>query len=80
MVNKKPENNPAYLKVTMVARDLNLSRRSVRRLLESGQLPGFRLGGLWMIPAREYFAYIEKLKNDAIETFLATSEAKRKEN
>lgn len=63
----------------MVAQDLNLSKRTVRRMCECGELPGIRLGGLWLIIAKAYFDYIENLKNESIDVFWATVEAKNKD-
>ena len=74
------DNKATYLKASTVAADLGVSPRTVRRLIESGQLPGFRLGGLWLILEKEYREYIEAQKNAAVEIFLTSLKAKSEDN
>jgi excisionase family DNA binding protein len=73
---KKAENKPAFLKAATVAADLGVSQRTVCRLIDSGELPGFKLGGLWLVFEKEYREYIEAKKNAVVEAFLLTLKEK----
>lgn len=74
---QKTNDKPAYLSAATVADDLNLSRRSIRRLCECGELPAIKIGHQWRILAKPYLRYIEALKDDAIDQFLLTIAAKK---
>jgi excisionase family DNA binding protein len=44
-----------------VARKLGISRRKVYRLLNAGKLPGFKIGGSWMVARSSLVKFLEKL-------------------
>lgn len=45
-----------------VARDLLVSESLVRRMLETGELPGVRIGKRWIVLRDDLAAYIESKK------------------
>lgn len=49
------------------ARLVGLSQPSVRRLIETGRLPGGRVGGAWRVPKREFCDAISKMVGGAVE-------------
>jgi excisionase family DNA binding protein len=55
------------LRVSEVARLLNISQTLVLRLLRSGKLPGFQLGRCWLIPRPALLAYISSLATPSSE-------------
>jgi excisionase family DNA binding protein len=46
-----------------VARSLNVHPRTVGRLLESGKLAGYRVGGQWRIDPADLAAYLKGVRN-----------------
>jgi excisionase family DNA binding protein len=52
---KQTEN---YLSAVDIARQLSMHERSVRRLIESGQLPAVRFGHLVRVPESALASYI----------------------
>jgi excisionase family DNA binding protein len=42
-----------YLSLDEAAKALNVSRRRAQALVETGQLPGHRIGGRWLIEAAD---------------------------
>lgn len=49
------------------ARLVGLAQPSVRRLIESGELPGGRIGGAWRVPKREFCDAISKMVGGSVE-------------
>lgn len=52
------------LRMTDTAEVLNISRRSVIRLIDSGDLPSFKFGGSVRISESDLLAYIERSRRD----------------
>jgi excisionase family DNA binding protein len=61
------ENKAAYLSVGQVALRLQVCERTVRNLLQSGKLPGVRIGRQWRVEVctlEEYLAgFVSPLKS-----------------
>jgi excisionase family DNA binding protein len=58
---------PHLLEVSHVAHRLSRSQGCVRRLIRSGKLKALRDGGVWRVELREYEAYLERCRRDALE-------------
>lgn len=50
--------NPSLLKLSRVARLLDMSTKTVRRLVERGELIAIRIGGQWRVDPRDLAAYL----------------------
>ncbi|MCP5437189.1 MAG: helix-turn-helix domain-containing protein [Chromatiaceae bacterium] len=50
---KTPPRHEALLSIQGVAAFLNLSTKTVRRLIDRGNLPAFKLGSQWRIHPRD---------------------------
>ena len=52
----------ALLTITDVSERLKINRSTVWRLLDSGELRGFRIGRVWRVKEEDLAAYIEGLR------------------
>ena len=55
------ESQPALM-VSEVARRLNVRANTVRRLIQDGELIGFKVGRQWRVEERDLNAYIRRQK------------------
>jgi excisionase family DNA binding protein len=51
-----------YLSLSEVAQELSLTRRDVRRLIESGKLPGFQFGNQLRVKGEDLLSFVENSK------------------
>lgn len=51
---------PAYLTEEQTARVLSVSKRTVQRMIATGEIPSRRIGGLTRVPKRELFADMQR--------------------
>lgn len=56
-----------YLTIKEVAEDLKTSDKTVRRLLQRGDLPGFKLGSTWRFRRSDIDEWAEKKIREATE-------------
>ncbi len=61
-----------------VAQRLAVHRRTVSRLLDSGQLVGYRVGGQWRIDRTDLEAYLKRVRNTPAEDRAITAEEVRR--
>jgi excisionase family DNA binding protein len=61
-----------------VAQRLAVHRRTVSRLLDSGQLVGYRVGGQWRIDRADLEAYLRRVRNIPAEDGTITAEEVRR--
>lgn len=54
------------LKITEVAKDLNVSYWTVRRWIKEGRLKSIKIGGSWRIEDEEYKNFLDRGRNEAI--------------
>lgn len=67
MIKEKPnQSDIGALYVHEVARNLLVSESLVRRLLETGELPGVRIGKRWIVLKDDLAAYIESKKTGTL--------------
>jgi len=57
------ENEKEFLKVSDVARRLNVSQMTILRMIKDGQIEATRIGKSWRIPAKAVERLIEENKN-----------------
>jgi excisionase family DNA binding protein len=62
--------NTTYLSLSEVAQELSLTRRDIRRLIESGKLPGFQFGNQIRVDADDLAAFIEASRVRADQGYL----------
>jgi excisionase family DNA binding protein len=48
------------LKTHEIAKRLDCSQRTIRRLLDEGKLPGFKIGGTWRVKVEEMQEILQK--------------------
>lgn len=53
------------IRLSEVARRLAISRASAYRLVQSGQLPGVRIGATWRVLRVDFDAYLDRMRTDA---------------
>jgi prophage regulatory protein len=53
-------NEPTYLKVPEIQRDLNISRSEAYELVASGRIPHVRIGRLYRVPRQAYKLWLER--------------------
>lgn len=51
------------LTVTEAAKELGVHRTTVWRLVKSGELVAYRIGGRWLLQRADVVAYIERARN-----------------
>lgn len=56
--------NEVFLKVKDVAQVLNISERSLQRLLQSGAIKAVKIHNKWRIPERSVLVYVESLMKE----------------
>ena len=63
-------NDPATRAMTVrdVARHLNVDEKTVYRLVQRGELPGFKVAGTWRFKKPDLDAWIEEQKRSASES------------
>jgi len=72
---------PKNLRVSTVARDLDVTTRTVRQWIHDKKIPGvFKLNGSWRVPSAWLIQYVENLKNQKIEEILDNSERNKMED
>jgi excisionase family DNA binding protein len=61
-----------------VAQRLDVHRRTVSRLLDSGQLVGYKVGGQWRVAKADLQAYLRRVRNiPAEESGITAGEVRR---
>ena len=60
-----------YLAIKEVAEDLKTSEKTVRRLLQRGDLPGFKLGSTWRFRRSDIEEWAERKVQEASDARLA---------
>lgn len=51
-----------FYDVEEIAAMFNVHAETIRRMLKSGEMLGFKMGGVWKITEEELQKYIDKLK------------------
>lgn len=60
---------PTALRLSEVARHLSISRAAAYRLVQSGQLPGIRIGTSVRVLNIEFDAYLERVRAEAEQRY-----------
>jgi excisionase family DNA binding protein len=54
--------NTSFLSLSEVSQELGLTRRDVKRLIESGQLPGYQFGNQVRVKSEDLLSFVENSK------------------
>lgn len=60
MSSSRTPAQPLALTVRDVAAELQLHPNTIRHLLLSGEIPGFKIGGAWRVPRSGLVRYLEQ--------------------
>ncbi len=52
-----------FLSITEVADQLGVSHQTIRKLISSGDLVAYRVGGSWRIDPKDLADYLERVKS-----------------
>jgi len=52
-----------FLTVREISERLRIDEETIKRMLRKGQMPGYKIGGVWRIDRKDFTDYLARQKN-----------------